>query len=138
MLCVSLTAWSAFVFYAIMKARAKTSHLDIGTYIYLFILFGMCWRVAAFCAHIANVSYVCDVLGTTGLIGALSFVLSDLIIVIHIIVVEIPDRTHWVMATYYLAQLGLALTVYRSDFSCLRGEVKETLVQSDNTFITSP
>jgi hypothetical protein len=117
--CAHLLCFSAFVWY-IDCGRGMSVPVQAVCVIYLLCLFIMCWRVTVFSVTIAEVSFVCDVLGTTALTGALSFVLSDLLIVLHLTVAKIPMRTHWVMTTYFLAQLGLALTVYHSDYGCLK------------------
>ena len=115
--CVCLLSFSAFVWYAdcgkFMSLPVRA--VCVG---YLLFLFIMCWRVTVFSIRIAEVSFVCDMLGMAALTGALSFVLSDLLIVLHLTVTKIPKRTHWVMTTYFLAQLGLGLAVYHSDYGC--------------------
>lgn len=115
--CISLVAFTVFVWY-VDTVRVHEISVRIVCIGYLLLLFFMFWRVAAFSGRMAGMSFKCDALGTAALIGALSFVLSDLVIVVHVTVAEIPNRTHWVMSTYFLAQLGLVLAVYHTDYGC--------------------
>ncbi|CAH0395737.1 unnamed protein product [Bemisia tabaci] len=106
---VVLYALSALV--SLLLLPGLDGILTIGVPIYSFILVTMTWRAVAqvqFNEDLWTWAKVCSC------IGGVLFMISDLLIGIHYFYRPIPFSQVLIMSTYYVAQLGIALSVVDS------------------------
>lgn len=83
--------------------------LIVGVPIYSALLSTMGWRANARLQNMKNLpKLVCG-------IGAVLFVISDSLIAFNMFYAPIPHSKLYVMVTYYLAQLGIALSTLDHD-----------------------
>lgn len=87
--------------------------LKVGVPIYSILLLSMLWRSLARLQHFnKNLKWSWTKIGCS--VGALMFVISDTVLSFDMFMYDIPYSYPVIMITYYLAQLGICLSVLDS------------------------
>jgi len=111
---------AALLLYFYLSSKITDLVLNIAVLVYTLLILFMNWRAIA---RIRNLKAVCDgVNGTShkrwtelvACLGAISFIISDTFLAINRFSHEVPHQRFIVMTTYYLAQLGIALSVVKN------------------------
>lgn len=109
--------------YFYLSSKITNLVLKVAVLIYSFLIMVMNWRALA---RIRNLQAVRDgVNGTShkrwtelvACLGAISFMISDTCLAINRFSYAVPYERWIVMSTYYLAQLGIALSVVKSHYN---------------------
>jgi hypothetical protein len=91
----------------------KNNVLKIAVPVYITLLFAMLWRAMSRLQHM-NKSLGWPWTKSCCTLGALFFVVSDSILSFDMFIMDIPYSHPLVMVTYYVAQLGITLSVIDS------------------------
>lgn len=98
--------------------------------LYITLILTMAWRA------IARVEFFNDLWTWTGLcgcIGALLFVISDLVISVDKFLFPVPYSHQIIMLTYYAAQLGITLSVVDSQIDALMTKTREEVKATEHS-----
>jgi len=92
--------------YIYLMTAGDLGALAVPILLYAIVITTMLWRAAAR----VGVTEIAERSGWSGFLGAAFFVLSDTLLIIRMVVRPIPLGDYVVMLTYWLGQLGIALS----------------------------